>query len=219
MSSLILSHHQIFSLDRTLGCGQVFRWERNEVCDLVAFDSSKLCVNFKTKTVVYAWTETEFIPLHETKGSYPDEMADLGQTFVMYNASTLHVWAAGTSHAFPCVEILTMCALFDGRIAASAYDGRVRVYEMSSGRCEMLDHGPSTLYDMTYNLVQMADGRLAGSKDHCVVLWDVSTGQCVQSIPHVGAITFLMAVGHRMLVGGDSDERSTEHCAKLSLLE
>ena len=30
MSSLILSHHQIFSLDRTLGCGQVFRWERND---------------------------------------------------------------------------------------------------------------------------------------------------------------------------------------------
>jgi len=201
------------------------RPERNEVSDLVVFGDTKLAVNFKTKTVVYAWNGGSFTALHETEGTYPDEMVDLGETFVMYNTSVLHVWTHGVRRTIPCVEILTMCALHDGRIATSGYDGRVRVYDTrhGSGQCEMFDQGPNTLYDMTYNLVQLPDGRLAGSKDNCVVLWDAATGRCVRSIAHTGAVTFLMAVGPGLLVGGDTEcckhSSTCSHCGKLSLLE
>jgi hypothetical protein len=122
-----------------------------------------------------------------------------------------------------------LCGLHDGRVAASCRDLKIRIYDVFTDRCAMIDVASAPLLDGEgiTNLVELPDGRLAGSGGSIVLVCDVHTGACAAWIEHAFPITGLSVVGHRLIVTSDSpcDECECEivsdcdNCGKLCVLE
>jgi len=119
---------------------------------------------------------------------------------VMCGQERIHVWNAGLVSMIPYhLKLLSVCALRDGRFAASDETQTIRLYKGSPrfhSAYEAIDTSPSHVL----KLVQLVDGRLAGADDFCVRVWDMQTRACVLCVPHEGEVTDLTVIHSRLAI-------------------
>jgi WD40 repeat protein len=202
--------------------------------DLAVLDDQTFVVGLPLETIVFCpktgW-QASFDKADCTRASTIVALAD--GTLVTYTLHCIHVWTHTLVHSIPCVEILALCGLHDGKVAASCRDLKIRIYDVFTGLCTVIDVASGPLLDGegVLNLVELPDGRLAGSGrlagGGIVLVWDVQTGACATWIEHAFTITGLSVVGRRLVVTSDSpcDECECEivsdcdNCGKLCVLE
>jgi len=136
-------------------------------------------------------------------------IARLGtEAFVTHTQHCVHVWQAELTFSIPCVQIRTLCVLHDGRVAVSCVDGRIRIFTILTGHCHIIDAGAVSdgSHEGINNLVELPDGRLAGSVGAELIVWDLSTGECLVWKRHRCTITDLavMGVPPRLVITSDS---------------
>jgi WD40 repeat protein len=210
--------------------------------DLAVLDDQTFVVGLPLETIVFCpktgW-HASFDKPDCTRAATIVALAD--GTLVTYTLHCIHVWTHTLARSIPCVEIVSLCGLYDGRIAVSCCDMKIRIYDVFTGLCTLIDialaggGGSLVQGEKVSNLVALPDGRLAGSADTrtasvgggVVLVWDVQTGGCVAWIEHAFTITDLVVVGHRLVVTSDSpcDECECEivsdcdNCGKLCVFE
>lgn len=210
--------------------------------DLEVLDDQTFVVGLPLETIVFCpktgW-HASFDKPDCTRAATIVALAD--GTLVTYTLHCIHVWTHTLARSIPCVEIVSLCGLYDGKIAVSCCDMKIRIYDVFTGLCTLIDialaggGGSLVQGEKVSNLVALPDGRLAGSADTrtasvgggVVLVWDVQTGGCVAWIEHAFTITDLVVVGHRLVVTSDSpcDECECEivsdcdNCGKLCVFE
>jgi WD40 repeat protein len=81
----------------------------------------------------------------------------------------------GHSHYIACVAVLP-----DDRIVSGSYDNTIKVWNSTTGACELTLFGHSSY---VYCLAVLPDGRLvSGSWDTTLKIWNMTTGECEQTL-------------------------------------
>ena len=74
-------------------------------------------------------------------------------------------------------KVTSLAVLSDGRVVSGGYDKKVRVWDLSTGKCVRILEGHS---DCIRCLVVLSDGRVvSGSADNTFRVWDLLTGEFV----------------------------------------
>jgi WD40 repeat protein len=209
--------------------------------DLAVLDHQTFVVGLPLETIVFCpktgW-HASFDKPDCTRAATIVALAD--GTLVTYTLHCIHVWTHTLARSIPCVEIVSLCGLHDGKVAVSCCDMKIRVYNVFTGLCTTIDialagRGSLLHGEKVENLVALPDGRLAGSVDWqptgvgggIVLVWDTETCCCVAWIEHAFAITNLAVVGTRLVVTSDSPCGECEceivsdcdNCGKLCVFE
>ena len=190
----------------------------HQVLGLEAVGNHALCLRTIVRTFVFAYAQGEFSLAYQTDGNHMDEMfVTPSQTLIIFNAQEIHVWNCGLQARIVWLgpPIFTVCALHDGKIAASCQDNTVRVFDTHTNQvvacidclhtrsCPEFDCAQCQLGNRNFfwHLVQLPDGRLAGAEGACVNVWDLSTLECVLWRYYSCDITNLMVVNSKLVVG------------------
>jgi len=94
--------------------------------------------------------------------------------------------------------------LADGRICSSSGDNSVRIWDSSSGRCEVILEGHDR---PVLSVTQLRDGRLCSGSDDCSIkIWDIHTGRCEQTlVDHSGSVLSVTQLGDGRVCSGSED--------------
>ena len=98
--------------------------------------------------------------------------------------------------------VTKLAVLADGCLASSSDDNTVRLWDTTTGQCQVLKGHTAAVT----TLAVLPDGRLAsGSHDNTVRLWDTTTGQCQVLEGHSGRVTTLVMLPDGRLASGSND--------------
>lgn len=165
-------------------------------------------------------------PVYATYGFHTDGLLVFGEELAIFNSYKLNVWTHGEDDLglFKAREIivwphgliksdasvLSACALYDGRIAASCMDQTIRLFDVRSGLCtKTIDYKPFVSCDecdsapdkQVEHLVQLPDGKLAAALGTHVCVWDLETGRLFFRKHYGCEITTLLVLDAKLIVG------------------
>lgn len=170
----------------------------------------KFVVDTPLQTLIF-WPKTGSMASFERADcTRPAAIARLGsEAFVTSTQHCVHVWDKQLAYSIPCVQICTLCVLYDGRVAVSCVDMQIRIFTIYSGHCQIIDvrRMDEVSHDGIEHLVQLPDGRLLGSvgtRAFRLFVWDLMTGERVTWMLYTGTITDLHVFGSRLVVCCDA---------------
>jgi WD40 repeat protein len=190
----------------------------HQVLSLEAIGNHALALRTIVRTCVFAYASGEFSLVYQTDGNHLDEMVVTPEhTLIIFNAQEIHVWNRSLQGRVVWLgaPMFTVCALHDGRVAASCQDNTVRVFNpqanavetsidcLHTNACCELDCAQCELANRNFfwHLVQLPDGRLAGAEGPCVNVWDLSTRECVLWRYYSCDVTNLTVINSKLVVG------------------
>ena len=96
--------------------------------------------------------------------------------------------------------------LLDGRLVSGSNDGTIRIWNTTTGNCDLVSDLDQAA-DVVTSLTVLPDGRLAsGSRGGSIKIWNTATGKCERTLKgHTGMITCLAVLPDGWLASGSDD--------------